>query len=206
MVDFDNDGTDDAQSLADIYTAELELGRDFNLGTYVAAGPPGATPVRSTPFNSTLVNFGKTGLEGIAGTQGNPHLHAPGGVIRAIFTDDERDALSDPDRNKISVHVLTSGTFPGGTWQKVILPSPVNLANPSEERQPFFTGTELFFTRGSDTQLPEVWVSSYSGTDTAADYANTASWGAPVRIMRITSPSATGEMAAVGEPTVGRQV
>ena len=62
MVDLDGDGTDDVQSLHDIYTTEVTLGQNNILGIYEFSGTPGTPPVRGTPFPSQLVNFGKTGM------------------------------------------------------------------------------------------------------------------------------------------------
>ncbi|MEM6733184.1 MAG: hypothetical protein AAF658_16620, partial [Myxococcota bacterium] len=125
QVDFDGNGSDDASSLTDIFTIDITLGENVTLGTYARAGSAIAPPVRSTPFPSTLVDFGKEGTEGIAGTQGNPHLHFINGVAHAVWTDDERD--DDADTGELAVYVLESGTFPSsGVWSKTLLPSNIN--------------------------------------------------------------------------------
>jgi len=112
MVDLDGDGNNDVESLHDIYTAEVTLGQNNILGTYVYSGTPGTPPVRSTPFPSQLVNFGQTGINGIAGTQGNPHLYHDNGVVQSIWTDDERDDIGDgSDRGDLAVYGLTSVTI-----------------------------------------------------------------------------------------------
>ena len=68
LVDLAGDGSIYVQSLHDIYTTEISFGENTILGTYVYSGSPGTPPVRSTPFASSLVDFGKTGTNGIAGT------------------------------------------------------------------------------------------------------------------------------------------
>lgn len=199
-VDLDNDGSVDVESLFDIYTATVQLGQDNILGRYVASGTAGQPPVRDSFFPSVKLGFSNTGLDGHAGTQGNPHLHSVGGVIESVWTDDEFDAGGD--RGDISVNVLSSGTFPTGTWQKVVLPAVVNEAFPVEEIQPYFSGTELFFTRKSDTVSPEVFVAAYSGGNSAADYGNAANWSTPVKVLGLSAGLTIGQVVALGEPTV----
>ncbi len=200
MVDLDGDGNDDVQSLTDVYTLDIPLGFDTILGTYAATGVPGEPPVRSLPFNSILVDFGHTGIDGIAGTQGNPHLHAEGGVIRSVWTDDEYDG--DADTGDLSVYVLESGAFPGGTWSKTVLPAPVNSPPPSDEVQPFFSGDGLFFARLGTGLTAKIRFAPYSGGGTAADYANPANWSAPIDILTSGTTVQADEVVAVGEPTI----
>ena len=202
-VDLDGDGTTDVESLHDIYTTEITLGQNTLLGSFVTSGTPGTPPLRSTPFPSQLVNFGKTGLDGIAGTQGNPHLfYASGNAIQSIWTDDEFDAVDDPDRGNIAVYLLTAGNFPDGSWSKILLPGVVNQPMPSNEIQPFFTGTGLYYTHSSDTELPEIYYAAYSGTQTQGDYENAANWGTPVKILQVGSSDTEGKIIAIGEPTI----
>ena len=200
LVDLDGNGSYDVQSLADVYTAEVTLGQNNILGTFVASGVPGTPPVRSTPFPARLVDFGKTGTDGIAGTQGNSHLYEVGGSVRSIWTDDEYD--HDADYGDISAYVLTGGAFPGGSWSKVVLPTVVNRPSPDNEIQPFFTGSGLYFTHGSDSELPEIFYSAYSGTDSVADYQDGANWATPVKVLGVGSFDAIGKVIAIGEPTV----
>jgi hypothetical protein len=203
MVDLDGDGTDDAESLADIYTTTVTFGQNNVLGTFNYTGTPGTPPERGTPFPSQLVNFGKTGIDGIAGTQGNPHLYEESGVIRSIWTDDEQDARGPgSDRGDLSVYVLDSGTLTNGAWTKVILPSPVNQASPSDEIQPFFTGNGLYYTHMSDTDLPEVYYASYSGTHSITDFQTSNNWGIPEKILGLGPADAIGKVTAIGEPTI----
>jgi len=205
MVDLDGDGNNDVESLSDVFTSEITLGQNNNLGTFVASGTPGTPPVRDTYFPSQLVNFGKTGIDGIAGTQGNPHLYETGGTVRSIWTDDEQDARGPgSDRGELSVYVQTSGTFPNGTWSKVILPSVINQPSPTDEIQPFYTGSGLYFTRMSDTDLPEIYYSAYTGTHSVADFGVAGNWGTPQAILLVDSADAVGvgKVTAIGEPTI----
>lgn len=203
MVDLDNNGSDDGQSFFDVFTSEITLGQDNSLGTFVASGTPGTPPVRGAPFASQLVNFGKTGINGIAGTQGNPHLYETGGTVRSIWTDDERDARgAGSDRGEISTYIQTSGIFPNGTWTKVILPTVVNQPGLIDENQPFYTGNGLYFTRSSDVDLPEIFYSPYSGTHSVTDFSTAGNWGTPEVILTVGSTDAIGKVTAIGEPTV----
>lgn len=200
MVDFDGNGSDDAESYFDVFTTSIILGEDTVLGTYVPTGTPNETPNRGTPFPSELVNFGKVGIEGIAGTQGNPHLlQANDGSIAAVFTDDEHDDVNDVDHGELSVYVLNSGAFPNGTWTKTVLPSTINKPAPSNEIQPFFGQNGLYFTSlGQD--VPAIRFSAYSGSVSAADYGNNANWSPPIDIITA-EESVIGGIVAIGEPT-----
>lgn len=200
MVDFDANGSADAQSYFDVYTTQIELGKNNILGSFVASSTPGTHPVRSSPFPSQLVNFGNLGLDGIAGTQGNSHLfYNDAKQIQSIWVDDEFD--SGGDHGEISVHVLQSGSFPNGTWTKVVLPSPVNIAGESDEIQPFFTGESLLFTR-SGSSNPSVWFSVYSGGHSASEYANASNWSTPVKVLANDPNLQIGNIITIGEPTV----
>ncbi|MDF1663296.1 MAG: hypothetical protein P1V97_16105, partial [Planctomycetota bacterium] len=178
----------------------INLGQTNFLGKYVPSGPPGMAPLRSTPFPSQKVDFGNIGINGNAGTQGNPHLHDVNGVVESIWTDDEFD--TGGDEGELSVYVLTAGTFPTGTWQKVILPSVVNAPAPTNDIQPFFSGSELFFTRSSPTALPEVFRAAYSGGKLATDYGNSGNWATPVKILGVNPSTTIGTVTAIGEPTI----
>lgn len=204
MVDLIGDGSLMVESLADIYTTEITLGENNILGTYVYSGTPGTPPLRSTPFPSQLVDFGKTGIDGIAGTQGNPHLFQINGEVLSIWTDDERDEPGPgSDRGDLAVYGLTSGAFPGGTWVKVLLPGEINQPWPSSEIQPFFTGNGLYYTHSSDTgDLPEVYYAGYTGGHLLSDYQNTDNWMSPVKILGVGATDAIGKITAIGEPTI----
>jgi hypothetical protein len=199
-IDLDGDGNVDVESLFDVYTTTITLGQTNILGRYVPSGPPGMAPLQSTPFPSQKVDFGNIGINGNAGTQGNPHLHEVNGIVESIWTDDEFD--SGGDAGELSVHVLTSGSFPTGAWQKVTLPSVVNEPAPVNDIQPFFSGSELFFTRSSPTALPEIFLAGYSGGNQVADYGNSGNWSAPVKILGVNPVSTIGTVTAIGEPTI----
>ncbi len=198
QVDFDGNGSDDAESFIDVFTMDITLGENTILGTYVPSGVAGTPPVRGTPFPATLANFGKVGIEGIAGTQGNPSLYAENGQVQAVFTDDEFD--DGGDHGELAVHVLESGSFPGGTWSKSLLPPQVNTAA-ADEIQPYFTGDGLYFTRLGDGAIPAIRYAAYSGANTASAYSNAANWTDAVDIMTA-SDFIEGGIAAVGEPTI----
>jgi len=200
-IDLDGDGTNDVQSLFDVYTLDVTLGSNTNLGTFVPTGTVGTPPVKGSFFPSQQINFGSTGIDGNAGTQGNPHLFSDAGVIKSIWIDDEKD--TGGDRGEISVHVLNSGTYLNGSWTKVILPTVVNKAAPSDEIQPFFTGTGLYYTHSSDPgELPEVYYNSYSGDHTVAGYQNASNWGVTQKILQIGTADSIGKITAIGEPTI----
>lgn len=193
------------ESLADIFTTTVTFGQNNTLGTFNYSGTKGTPPVRGTPFPAQLVDFGKTGINGIAGTQGNPHLHHDGsGNVLSIWTDDERDARgAGSDRGELSVYVLDSGTLTNGTWTKLVLPGPVNQADPHDEIQPFFTGSGLYFTHMSDTEFPEIFYSSYAGQHALADFQTSNNWGTPEKILGLGSGyNNLGEITAIGEPTI----
>ena len=201
MVDFDGDGIVDAESYFDVYTSQIILGQNNILGKFVPSGTPGTHPVRGANFNSTLVNFGKVGIEGIAGTQGNSHIYYDdNNNIKSIWVDDKFD--SGGDHGELSVHVLISGTFPNGIWQKVQLPTKVNIAGSSDEIQQFFTGSGLYFTR-SGIINPEVWYISYTGPQTAEGYADNNNWGVAKKILGMDNIQEKGRIVTVGEPTIG---
>jgi len=203
QVDFDANGTDDAESGFDVYMSTITLGQNNTLGNFLVSGTPGTHPIRGA-FNSTLVDFGKTGIHGIAGTQGNSHLYAPVGEIKSIWIDDEFDAPgAGSDRGEISVHILDSGNLDAGTWTKVTLPTNVNpVDSDSHEIQPFFTGTELFFTR-SGIVNPEIYMAAYSGTHSQTDFSNNAHWETPQKILAMDpAPDTVGKIISIGEPTI----
>jgi hypothetical protein len=210
MVDLNGDGSEVVESFFDVFTSEITLGQDTNLGTFVASGTPGTPPMRGAQFPSRLVNFGKTGINGIAGTQGNPHLYASGGTVQSIWTDDEHDArIAGSDRGDVSAYVRTAGSFPDATWSKVILPSVINQPSPVDETQPFFTGSGLYFTRISDVALPEIYYSACAaGTQSVTDFSNAGNWTTPEVILSVDNTGFVGnaddigKVTAIGEPTI----
>ena len=199
-VDLDGDGRLDVQSQSDVFMSEIILGQDNLLGYFVASGLPGTPPVRSTSFPARMINFGETGADGIAGTQGNPHLYQSNGSVKSIWTDDERDL--DADYGDIAAYVPDSGMLTAESWSKVVLPAPVNQPAPSNEIQPFYSGKGLYFTHASDVALPEIYYSAYSGDDSVADYRNGDNWSEPVKILGVGVADQAGKVIAIGEPTV----
>ena len=187
------------ESGTDVYTTTFFPGQDHSLGMFVYSGTPGTPPVRGSSFNSTVVNLGKTGTNGMYGTQGNSHLHEVGGIVQSVWTDDEYDGDSDTD--EIAAYVLTSGSFPNGSWDKALLPAPINQPSPSREFQPFFTGTELFYTHASDTVNPEIFKSVFTGPHSKSGIETSSNWSTPQKIIGIGS-SGLGTLAAAGEPTI----
>lgn len=205
MVDFDNNGFDDAESFFDVFTLSLgqSLGSNIVLGSYTPSGVVGTPPVRGSDFPSTLVDFGKVGIEGIAGTQGNAHLYTDNGAISSIWTDDEYD--EGGDRDDLSVYVLTSGAFPDGSWQKLVLPGVINEPGANREFQPFFTGNELFYAKASDSFNPVIYKSSYSGASNLSGYANSDNWAAPEVVLNAGDEIDVGSISAVGEPNIAER-
>ncbi len=203
-VDFDDDGNVDAESLLDIYTLQATLGKPINLGNFNYSGTPGTPPQRDSSFKLTQAGFSSIGVEGLAGTQGNPHLYRESATVSSIWTDDEYDAKGPgSDHGELSVYVNLTNNYPSSEWHKVVLPEPVNLPDPSQEIQPFFNGSELYFTRSDDTELPAIWMSQYSGTHTQTDFGNTALWATPVKVLAASPDQQVGNIIAIGEPTVG---
>ena len=203
-VDFDDDGNVDAESLLDIYTLQATLGEPINLGNFHYSGTPGTPPQRDSSFELTQAGFSSTGIDGLAGTQGNPHLYRESAAVSSIWTDDEYDAKGPgSDHGELSVYVNLTDNYPSSEWQKVVLPEPVNLPDPSQEIQPFFNGSELYFTRSDDTELPAIWMSQYSGTHTQTDFSNTSLWATPVKVLAASPDQQVGNIIAIGEPTIG---
>jgi alpha-L-arabinofuranosidase len=196
-VDVDGDGTGDVESRFDVFTLDITPGQDTILGDYEVGVPP----TRGTSFPSTLVDFGRTGIEGIYGTQGNPHLfYLGGGAIHSVWTDDEHDDKdSDPgndsDYGDLSAYVLTGGSFPDGSWTKIVLPSQVNGGG--RQIQPFFDGDGLYFTQDVD-----ILHAAYSGGPDAADLGDDANWSAPVSILEKDTVYELERIIGIGEPTL----
>ncbi|MBE9560277.1 MAG: hypothetical protein IMF15_05775 [Proteobacteria bacterium] len=202
FYDHDNDNnaiTADVDSSFDVYTIDITPGQNTNLGTYTIGQPPIRDPAF---FPSEMIDLGKTGTEGIYGTQGNPHLYVLNdGSVHSIWTDDEYDVGDNPgddsDAGFLSVYTLSAGTFPNGTWEKTVLPNTVINTGPMQ-RQPYFSGQGLFYTQDVDIRY-----SAYNGNDTATDYANDTNWGIPVTILeKDLGDTPLGKIIAIGEPTV----
>ncbi len=160
-----------------VYQGTLIPGRTKNLGN-VTYGPEGFFATIDPKI--TPVSFPTH-----AGVQGNPHLYADdAGKVQSIWTDDEQDTFN------LSVHVLTSGTYPKGQWQTLLLPTRINTA--ADESQPFFTGKRLYLNRSTSIVYHE-----YLG----GPFEKNSSWGPQVIVLR------SGELGlekifGVGEPTL----
>ncbi len=178
----------------DVYATQIQLGQPNTLGTYA----PGAAPlaIERRDFPPQKLPFGDTGWDGVAGTQGNPHLHVVDGLPHSVWTDDEydRDPASPTSADHEDLAVYVADTWPDGPWTKVVLPAPVR--GDGVEIQPTFTGRELFFTKDYD-----VAVADYTGPQTAAGYGDAANWAPPRRILA-RDPGPVANVTAVGEPTV----
>ncbi len=164
----------------DIYHGTITMGQDTSLGDVTYAGEF---------FDSITPNVSPVGFTSHAGVQGNPHLYYDtGGTVRSIWTDDEQDS------HDLTVYVLTSGSFPAGTWTPVNLPLKINTA--ASESQPFFTGTRLYMNREVRIVYHE-----YTGTHDAAGYADNANWGDEVIVLG-SGDTSIGGIFGVGEPTI----
>jgi hypothetical protein len=163
----------------------------------------GSLPTPGVFFLSTLVEFGRTGQQGIFGAQGNPHLYLlHSGDVRSIWTDDVFDGSdSDPDNDAdggdTSMQVLTAGSLSAGSWTQVVLPANVNAG--SDQSMPSFAGSGLCYFEDSN-----VGHSVYSETDQAGDYADPANWAPSTIILGKDSDpgAAIGTLLAVGEATL----
>lgn len=177
--DFTNELGDDKP---DVYHGTLTVGQPNSLG-HVTYTPGNPLPSSITPAIAP-VNFTSH-----LGVQGNPHLYPyDGSPIQSIWVDDEQVS------HDLTVYVLTSGSFPGGTWTPVTLPAPVNTA--AEESQPFFTGSRLYLNRNV-----RIVYHDYSGPQTAAGYANPSHWGPEVVVLQ-SGDTAVGGIFGVGEPSI----
>ena len=175
--DYFNDLDDDKP---DIYHGTITMGQDTSLGDVTYAGEF---------FDSITPHVSPVGFTSHAGVQGNPHLYYDGGgTVRSIWTDDEQVS------HDLTVYVLTSGSFPDGTWNPVNLPAKVNTG--ASESQPFFTGTRLYINRDVRIVYHE-----YTGTHDAAGYANNDNWGDEVIVLG-SGDTNIGGIFGVGEPTI----
>lgn len=179
------DGSNDKP---DIYHGTITLGQDTNLGDVSYAGgffsaiDPAILPVGFTTH---------------AGVQGNPHLYYDSSdEVQSIWVDDEQDSYD------ITVYVLTSGSFPDGTWQPVTLPAKINTAVGEDNHvsQPFFTGSRLYLNRGTRVVYHE-----FTGSHDAAGYENDANWGDEVVVLASTAGAAVDGIFGVGEPTIAQR-
>ncbi len=168
----------------DIYHGTITLGTDKDLGEVTFAV--------NDAFTSITPNISPVGFTSHTGVQGNPHARTDGsGNIIEIWTDDEQVS------HNLSVYRLTSGSFPSGTWTLDILPS--DIATGAEENQPFFTGTKLYFRRGSN-----IIYHDYTPTNgsCASTYTHNDCWGSENIVIGANGNSGIGEIFTVGEPTI----
>lgn len=173
---FNNQGDDDA----DLYSGTASLGQDVSFGQVTYSGDF----IASTAPDIALVN-----LADHTGVQGNSHIYADTSeVVQSLWVDDE---VSSHD---LAVYIRTSGTFPNGSWQKLVLPASINTT--AEESQPFFTGSRLYLRRAD-----AIVYHDYLGSG-GADYDQDAAWGNAVTVLRSNISTTTGETVVVGEPTL----
>ncbi len=200
-VDLNADGTADIQSYFDAYSSVIKLGENNSLGRFTASGTPGTPPLKdSTSFPSQKITFSDLGIEGLAGTQGNPHLQTDEmGSVIAIWTDDEYD--DGGDRDDLSVYLLTEGSFPEGSWQKVVLPAPVNQDGNNREFQPFFIGNQLIYSHATEQDNPIIVRNIYNGQMNLAELTNTDKWEKRETLLASAQGSSVGSIIAVGEPS-----
>ncbi len=167
----------------DVYYGNLTLGTDKNLGDVTFASNDG--------FSSISPNITPVSFSSHNGVQGNPHAYTEGGVVKSIWTDDEQST------HNLSVYSLASGTFPNGTWNLITLPS--KIATSAEENQPFFTGTKLYFRRGSN-----IVSHSYNPTNgsCSSGFAHNDCWGDEEVVIGANGNTTDGTIFSVGEPTI----
>lgn len=198
LVDVQGDGfggADDVRSGTDLWTCDVALGQDTVLGTFAPTGTPATPPRMQGAFLAQPVGLGDVGTAGVFGTQGNPCLYEANGHT-LLFTDDEYD--QDADSGELVVYEQQSGTWPGGTWTKTLLPLPVNTSGEGEI-QPWFTGDGLYWSR---TSGPDLWHATYSGAATAANLANPTNWGTPQRVLANDTVPQIGACLGIGQPTI----
>jgi hypothetical protein len=168
----------------DIYHGTLALGTDKNLGDVSFAANDG--------FSSITPNISPVGFTTHTGVQGNPHARADSsGNIIEIWTDDEQVS------HNLSVYKLTSGSFPSGTWTLETLPSDISTG--AEENQPFFTGSKLYFRRGSNIVYHEY--TPLNGS-CGSSYTHNDCWGPENIVIGANGNTGIGEIFTVGEPTI----
>ncbi|MFA6237519.1 MAG: Ig-like domain-containing protein [Bacteriovorax sp.] len=184
VVAWNNYYNDLGDDKPDIYSGTLTLRTDKSLGAVTYAA--------NDTFLSITPSISPVNFSSHAGVQGNPHLYYNGaGQIESIWTDDEQVSLD------LSVYRLTSGTFPSGTWGLDTLPTVINTG--AEETQPFFSGTKLYFRRGT-----KIVSHVYTPTNGAcgSTYTHNDCWGPEVIVLGANGNSGLGEINTVGEPTI----
>lgn len=165
---------------AEIYHGTITMEENTNLGDVIYSGEF---------YTSITPHVDPVGFISHAGVQGNPHLYYDvNGDIKSIWVDDEQAS------HDITVYVLTAGTFPGGTWTPVTLPSKINTG--VSESQPFFTGSRLYLNREVRIVYHE-----FTGTHDEAGYADGSNWGNEVVVLASGDAGIDG-IFGVGEPTI----
>ena len=194
VVAWDNNLNDIAgDQLPKVYSGQLTLGQNYNLGDVTYSGDAFAS---ITPY-ITPVSFGT-----MTGVQGNPHVYATSsGTIDSIWTDDERTT------HDLTAWRRSSGSLTTGTFSKITLPSPINtVAN--KESQPFFTGSALILRRdyqtSGSTTTTLIAQHAYQPTNgsCASGYSSTNCWGTEQTILEVRPHLGVGEIYTIGEPTV----
>lgn len=170
----------------DIYYGSLTLGVDKNLGD--------VTFNSNDTFNSITPTISPVSFSSHSGVQGNPHATTDqSGNIIAIWTDDEQVS------HDLSVYRLSAGSFPNGTWVRDTLPSKISTG--AEENQPFFTGSRLYFRRGTNIVYHDYTPNSGSCSST---YTHNDCWGSEVKVLEANGSTGVGEIFTVGEPTLAQ--
>jgi len=166
----------------DVYTGSVQMEQTNTLGNVSYSGD----------FPSTIVpNVVPPSFTDHLGVQGNTHIDTnDDNEVIAIWVDDE---VSTHD---LTVYMLTAGTYPNGTWQKLNLPSKINTLE--DESQPFFDGDYLYLRRDNRIVAHE-----YLGLN-RLDYDLDSAWGDEEIIMESGFNALNGEIIAVGEPTLAR--
>lgn len=174
---YDNLGDDKP----DVYHGVVTMGVGNDFGDVTYAGEM---------FDSITPRVAPVGFTSHTGVQGNPHVfYDGGGTIRSVWTDDEQVAQD------ITVHRLTAGAFPDGTWSPMTLPATVNTTQ--SESQPFFSGSHLLVNREVS-----IVAHAYLGAG-GADYDQGTAWG-PEEVLLASGDISEGGIFGVGEPTLAR--
>jgi hypothetical protein len=183
VVAWNNYFNDLGDDKPDIYAGTITLGQKNSFGTVAYNGDI---------FNSITPIITPVSFSTHAATQGNPHMYYDSnGTVQSIWTDDEQVTFN------LSVYRITAGTFPSGTWVKDTLPAVINTG--ADERQPFFTGDKLIFTRNT-----QIVYHDYLPTNGACSstFTHADCWGPEVVLIGASGHTNVGEIFGVGEPTV----
>jgi hypothetical protein len=173
---------------ADIWIAPFEPTGQTVLGRF-ARGEPGT--IESSDLTAFPLSVDK------AGHKSNPHLHLHADGSASLWVDDEGRT------GDLFVATLPAGQFPAGAWSAwKRLPRPVCLPGrgDTDESQPFFDGSRLFYRRGSS-----LFQTTYRG----GDFALASNWTEPTVLARGTPGGTAGSVVSLSDPAVtvidGRQ-